>query len=293
MICATSRSLSAGIAALVVAATLAVSATASATTFIVNTFEPAPVPAVPTPNAWYASDIRGAGTATIVDLTGAGGDLETNQPLPISAARLTTDFDNNDKAEVATFADFGDAGAVLNSAALGYSYYKATVVGGNAFAAPTLKLGLFSPVGGGDNFGQLIYEPTWNQPGGGSAAVPTDAWQTVTIGSTTGGGGDDATGGWWWTGGFEVPNSFGGPPLKSLEEWASVFSAADADFAAARVVSVAVGVGTFNQGQDGYFDEVTFGVIGGTSTTWDFEVIPEPASALLLALGGAFVRRRR
>ncbi len=274
-----------------VAAALLVAGVASAATFEINEFV-SPVPAAPTPNVWYASDVRAAGTASIPDLTGLGGDLENNQPLPTGAALLTTTLDNADKAEVATFDDFGDATAILNNLNLGYSYYKETVAGGNVSAAPSIKLALFSPVGAGDNFGQLVYEPTWNQPGGGSQPSPADAWQAVAINSATGAG-DDATGGWWWTGGFEIGNSFGGPPLRSLGEWATAFGAADGDFAAARVVSIAVGVGTFNQGQTGYFDEVTYSVIGGESRTYDFQAIPEPGAFALASLAALATLRRR
>lgn len=275
----------------VVAAASLVTGFASAATFEVNEFL-SPV-AVPTPNAWYASDIRAAGTASIVDLTGLGGDLETNQPLPTGAALLTTNLDNADKAEVATFDDFGDASAVLGNLNLDYSYYKETVGGGNIFAAPSIKLALFSPVPGSDNFGQLVYEPNWNQPGGGSQAAPADAWQAVSIDSNTGSGADPS-GGWWWTGGFEIPSSAGGPPLRSLNEWVADFNAADADFATARVVSIAVGVGTFNQGQIGYFDEVTFSVTGGESRTYDFQAaIPEPGTLAMVGFGALFALRGR
>lgn len=206
---------------------------------------------------WFKSDMRDDGTATIVFLVGLGGDLENNQPLPISAALLTTGLSNSDKAEVAVANNYGLASAVLTAIELTYSYYKETVAGGNIFAAPAIKLTLFASGGTGDNFGTLVYEPSWNQPGGGSQAVPADAWQNLIIDPNTGSG-DDASGGWWWTGGFEIPSGAGGPPLRSLAEWAAAFVAADpADFPTAGVVAVSVGVGTFNQGQKGYFDDVT------------------------------------
>jgi hypothetical protein len=265
----------------------------AAAVIVVQSFS---APASPVAGVWYEADVRFGGTASVVDLTGAGGNLESNQPLPTGAAKLTTGFSNNDKAEVATYADYGLASNVLNTGTFGYSFYKQTVSGGNAFAAPSLKIGISAAGGTGDNYGQLVYEPNWNQPGGGSQLVPADAWQTVSIDANAGAGGD-GSGGWYWTGGFELPNGAGGPPIKSLAEWAAAFTTADPDFANARIVSLAVGVGSYNQGQVGYFDNVSIDVPGGASATYDFQAIPEPTAALfgaLLTTGlGATIGRRR
>lgn len=254
-----------------------------------------PVPGSPVADQWYFTDVRNGGTASIVNLTGLGGNLENNQPLPVSAAQLTTGFSNGDKAEVGTLGDFGSAATVLQNLQMSYSYYKQTVAGGNAFAAPSLKLTVFAPGGTGDNFGQLIFEPSWNL-GAGSQPVPADSWQAVNIAANTGSG-DDTTGGWWWSGGFEVPSGAGGPPIKSAAEWAALFNTSDPnDFANARIVGISVGVGTFNPGQVGYFDAVHFAVPGGRDVTYDFELqqeVPEPgtlAAWALLGLGTAGAR---
>ncbi|MEM9346551.1 MAG: PEP-CTERM sorting domain-containing protein [Planctomycetota bacterium] len=248
--------------------------------------------APPTGGDWYVSLLAGGGTASIVDVDGEIGNLGTAQPLPGGVVQLTTGFDNADRAEIAFDGDFGAASSLLTSMTLGYDYYKQNVVGGNAAAAPTIKITLQTSGGTGDNFGQLIFEPNWNQPGGGSQNPPTDAWQSVLIDANTGGGDDPSTGGWWWTGGFEIGSSGGGTPIKSLSEWAADFEAADpVDFSNARVTSVSIGVGTFNQGQIGYFDNVS---IQNTllDATYDFQ-IPEPTSLALLTIGGLTMLRRR
>jgi hypothetical protein len=67
------------------------------------------------PDSWYSADVKPGGTATIRDLTGLGGNLQSAQPLPSGAARLTTDSTNAAKAEVATYADFGLANVVLSN----------------------------------------------------------------------------------------------------------------------------------------------------------------------------------
>lgn len=233
------------------ASLLLIMATAAGAATPVTAFDPAYV----ADGFWFENDMRDGGTATIPDLTGLGGDLETNQPLPMGAALLTTGFANNDKADVAVVNIYGLAASVFNTMELGYSYYKETVAGGNVFAAPSIKLAIVNQAGTGDNFGQLIYEPYTQVCCG---AVTPDLWTSVAIDPNTGGGGVDGTGGWWWTGGFNIASSAGGPPYRSLAEWATAFAAADpADFPGAVVFQVAMGVGTFNQGQRGYFDDVT------------------------------------
>ena len=282
-------------AAATLAAALTTAACFSASAAVEVTSLLSPVPVSPAAGAWYKSDMRAGGTASLVDLTGLGGDLENNVPLPTGALKLTTGFSNDDKAEVATFDDFGDATTVLNAITLQYSYYKQTVGGGNIYAAPALKLAILGPnhdQDTNDNYGQLVYEPYWNQPGGGAPPAPADAWQTVSIDASTGDDDNINSGGWWWTGGFELPSGSGGPPLQSLDEWIADFQSADgADFAGARVVGISFGVGTYNQGQVGYVDEL---IIGGTlaNETYNFQV-PEPGSLALLGFGGLIAVRRR
>lgn len=242
---------------------------------VINSFETFVNP--PTAGVWYETDMRGAGTASIVSLTGQGGDLENNQPLPTGAARLTTGSDNNDKAEVAVFDNYGNASTLFNDFfGLNYSYYKQA--GGNAFAAPSIKLTIGSSIcNSGDCFGTLVYEPTWNQAAPGSQLVPSDAWQDVAITATSGL--------FWWTGGFGQPNTAGGPPLQTLDDWMTAF---DNDFATADLLAVSVGVGTFNQDQVGYFDDVRISSATAYNANYDFEAagqVPEPSSLLLLAIG--------
>ena len=281
---------------------LLVASAAQASTIVVDHF--AGLGAGATTNTWYQSDIRGAGTADTVDLSGAGGNLQGEQPSAPGAAEVTTGSDNADKAEVATYDNFGSVNDVLSSWNFGYDYYKASGAG-DAAAAPSLKLNLYnSNCGSGDCYGSLVYEPYWNQGAGGAGTVPADAWQHVDIAADTGSG-NDQSGGWWWSGGFGQSSSAGGPPLRSLSEWLADFQASDpADIDGASVVGIALGIGTYNPDTTGYFDNVSYTDGRGSTTTFDFQpagahAVPEP-NALLMLLGGvllvgtgAAVRRRR
>lgn len=232
----------------------------------VNSF----VPAVDaTPGIWFENDVRPGGTASIADLTGLGGDLETNQPLPNGAAKIITDFTTAAKAEVGVFDSYGTVSAILSSLQVGYSWHKAANAGQNLNAAPSLKLSFHNPScvdatnnPGLDCFGAFVYEPYQNGFGNNPAL---DTWNDSTL--------DYNTGVWWWTGGFGSPNQAGGPANKTLAQWETELTGLSSDFQGASLVLVSVGVGSYNVGQIGYFDDVS---IAGTDAdaSYDFEPAP-------------------
>jgi len=76
-----------------------------------------------TAGVWAATDVRPGGSAGIADLTGLGGNLENNQPSPIDAALLTTDFTDAAKAEVGVYNDYGLAGDIIASLQLAFDFY--------------------------------------------------------------------------------------------------------------------------------------------------------------------------
>jgi hypothetical protein len=242
---------------------------------IVASFGP---PDTDSPGIWYQVDVRPGGMASTEDLTGSGGNLEAEQPLPVGAAKLTTDSTNAAKAEVGVADGYGPAEDILPSLELHYSYHKATNEGQNLAAAPSIKLAL-SKLGcaeGVDCFGTLVYEPYLNQSGN----PLLDTWVDVEI--------DGDNGIFWWTGGFGQANSAGGPPYRTLAEWLDVFSPSP-DFAGAHLTLVSIGVGSVNPGQIGYFDEVeiTHGFDGGYQAHYDFEpAVGPPADKDECKLGG-------
>lgn len=215
------------------------------------------------PKVWFAADVRTGATASIEDLAGLGGTLENNQLLPTGAALLTTDLTNEAKAEVGVLDDYGAPNEMFPNLALSYAYFKADDGSVNAAAAPALKLTFVNEAcpSGGDCFGQLIYEPYWNQANPPSAVnPPIGQWMQVNI--------DQNSGYFWSSGMFGESNSAGGPPLRTLAEWLATMNA---DFGTARLIQVSIGMGTYNPGQIGYFDNVQI-VHAGFNESYDFDV---------------------
>ena len=108
-------------------------------------------------------------------------------------------------------------------------------------------------------------------------AVPTGDWESVAITADSGL--------FWWNGGFGQANSGGGPPLKTLTDWMTAFNI---DFDDAELVGLSMGVGTYNQGQDTYFDDVSMSSGTGYSASYNFEPtvdVPVPSTLLLVGIG--------
>lgn len=219
-----------------------------------------------TAGVWFEADVRPGGTASVADLTGLGGNLQADQPIPVGAAKLTTDNTNEAKAEVSVGSNYGVLNDIVSTLAVGYSWHKAANAGQNQNAAPSIKLTFFNSVcndtPGGDCFATLVYEPYMNGFGNFPAQ---DVWHQSDLTATSGR--------WWTTGGFGQLSGGGGcgaQPCPTLAQW---LAASSPDFGQATLVGVSVGVGSVNPGQIGFFDDVT---IGGTLADARYDFDPAP-----------------
>lgn len=245
-------------------------------------------------DTWFDGATQADGTVEIVDLAGEGGSLENDQPLPTGALKLTTGTNNDDRAEAAyvnTTTGLMSVSDFLADGSLRYSYYKQSAGDLNAFAAPAMKLSIFDDnisSNTNDGFAQFIYEPNWNIVKTQTQTVPKDQWITATISGNTGF--------LWHTGIYGDPNLGGdGSDGFTLSEWNDKFKG---DLNDALITGIAIGVGTFNQGQTGFVDNVSLFNGSLEVVSADFETpapIPLPAAGwmLLAGLGGLGMIGRR
>ncbi len=123
--------------------------------------------------------------------------------------------------------------------------------------------------------GYLTFERVYN----GFGAAPTNSWQSDDIVSNNYK--------LWATASLGF-----GEVFKTIPEWVSAANDANATL---YVISVNAGIGSGWSGTfTGAVDNITFG-FNGTYTTYNFEVVPEPASMLALGSGliGLLGLRRR
>jgi hypothetical protein len=195
------------------------------------------------------------------------------------------------KADIAYFDSYTNSGGnyvpatpmglLSNLTHFSYDWYRDSSSTALAYLHPSLRLQILRVNSDGTfNLGHLVFERVYNQ---GAGAVPTDQWVT-----------DDIIGSnykLWST----APLGFGGPAAgaETISDWLTIAASVGATL---YVVSVNAGIGSGWSGTfTGAVDNITFG-FNGQYTTYNFEVVPEPAS--LLALGSGVVsllalRRRR
>ena len=224
------------------------------------------------PGSW-ANNSSNGGNGQIIDVTGLGGNLETNAPAGTGVLELSTDATGTppnglgtSKAEVKIQGNFGTIGDFVNSGSMGYDYYQ-TSGGPSSTIAPALKFEVLDVTNtSGDGYATFIYEPYYN---GGVGAY--DTWHNVGI---TGDSGN-----FWHT---TLYNVSGIDFDETILDWATLLGSMQD----AVITSIIFGIGSGTPNELGYVDNFYF-YNGNTSFTADFEVsaVPLPAALPLYGAG--------
>jgi len=221
---------------------------------------------------WVYNNTRGSGSVGI----------RTNYPRSGNGSVYFNSPGSSGKADIEYFADpvlvggnfvpnpFNPSSILGPLAALShlsYEWYRAGSSTAPNHLHPVLRLGILRV--NSDNtaaVGYLTFERVYN----GFGAAPINSWQSDDIVSNNYG--------LWATAslGFGDPNVNFSQVFKTLSGWVSAANDANATL---YVISVNAGIGS---GWDGTFtgavDNITFG-FNGAYTTYNFEVVPEPATA--------------
>jgi hypothetical protein len=230
---------------------------------------------------WVYNNTRGSGSVGI----------RTNYPRSGNGSVYFNSPGSSGKADIEYFADpvlvggnfvpnpFNPSsilGSLADLSHLSYEWYRDGSSTAPASLHPVLRLGILRV--NSDNtaaVGYLTFERVYN----GFGAAPTNSWQSDDIVSNNYK--------LWATASLGF-----GEVFKTIPEWVS---AANAVGATLYVISVNAGIGSgWNGTFEGAVDNITFG-FNGTYTTYNFEVVPEPASMLALGSGliGLLGLRRR
>ena len=281
------------------AALVAASAFAQAT---VTVYSQNPAPGDLFTNTGSTSQGQSFGNANwVYNNTRGGGSvgIRNNYPRSGNGSVYFNSQSSTGRADIEYFADPVNAsgnfasnpfnpssilGPLADLSHLSYEWYRDGSSTAQDFLHPVLRLGVLRVNSDNSiNLGYLIFERVFN---GFSGAAPTNSWQSDDIVSNNYG--------LWATAslGFGDPNVNFSQVFKTLSGWVSAANAANATLF---VISVNAGIGSgWNGTFEGAVDNITFG-FGGNYTTYNFEVVPEPASMLALGSGliGLLGLRRR
>lgn len=221
-----------------------------------------------------------AGTPSIVDVTGEGGDLETNAPSGTGVLKLDT-TGGVAKSEIVLQGPFGTVSDFIGSdVTITFDYYQQSGAPLSTIA-PAFKFTVNDLDFIGDGYATFIYEPyyqVFTSPAKPANTDPVkDVWTHVEI--------DLDNGFFWHTGIYGDPSA--SDYDNTLNDWITQFGV---EFENAFISELFFGIGSGTPDQVGYVDNVQF-TQGQFSQIYDFEVaaVPIPAALPLYASGLALM----
>jgi len=237
----------------------------------------------PIPSLWSNYYSSAPGTLEIVNVTGQGGDLETNAPVGKGVLKMQTTASSDSRSEVVNQNFHGTVGSFISDGALSYNYYQQSGGPSNTIS-PAFKFEVldFTPLAG-SAFSTFVFEPIYN------GGIVFDSWQSVTL--------DLNTALFWNTGIYEFDDR---NIRMTLAAWNTLFLGSLAD---ALMTTVSFGIGSGTPGQTSYIDGLEFSNGNFSALSADFDApapspVPVPAALPLYGTGLALMgimgwRKRR
>jgi len=240
---------------------------------ISNTSPTTPGAALDT-SGWYYNNVRNNGHVGIQTTYPYDGDGS----VWFNATQGPSD--PSSKADIEYYNFIGGVpqslGTLGNLTSFSYNWYRASGGTASQWLTPVLRLYVASP--DLTKTGYLVFEPVYNWLGNGAA--PVDQWKSDDIVAE-----NDHL---WSTGTLPNQGDDYGSDV-TLSSW-------QANYGSYLVLGISAGVGSGWGTFQGAVDDITVG-FGGSSTTYNFEVVPEPGTVTLVGAGLmsllVLIRRRK
>lgn len=236
-------------------------------------------------SGWYYNNVRNNGAAGIRTNYPWNANGSVYFKLPSNAAKADIEYLVNAVNLLGNFYSAGVIAPFSQLQNLSYRWYRDSSSTNPANQHPVVRVLLDldgNPLTVLDRAG-LVFERAYN-----SLAVPTDTWVTDTLSYTTN---------LWSFGALGLAADLDGDNYGYNETWSEWLAYLNARYPNAAIVGFSMGVGS---GWNGVFVGAVDGIswtISGQTSSFNFEVVPEPTTMALFGLGlaavGGLARRRK